>query len=54
MQQLQTMARVADGLVLWGGYDMAHGRPQPWDDKAEWWQTTLEFIRSQHNICPAQ
>jgi len=52
--QLRTMAQVADGLVLWGGWDFTNGRPQPWDDTAPWWQATLAFIRSQHNVCAAQ
>jgi Hyaluronidase len=49
--QLSTMARVADGLVIWGGWDMKNGKPEPWDDKAPWWQATLDFVKSQRNIC---
>jgi hypothetical protein len=48
------MARVADGLVIWGGWDTPNKRSEPWDDKAEWWQTTLEFMRTQSNICGAK
>jgi hypothetical protein len=50
-QQLSTVARLADGFVIWGGWDFANGRAQAWDPAAPWWQATLAFIHSQHNIC---
>jgi hypothetical protein len=32
-EELQFCREHADGIVLWGGYQ------QPWDDRAQWWQT---------------
>jgi Hyaluronidase len=54
MQQLSTMKRLADGVVIWGGWDAKNSRVQAWDDSAPWWQATLEFIKSQPNVCAAQ
>lgn len=51
MKQLTTMAHIADGLVIWGGWDMQNKRAEDWDDKAPWWQATLAFIKNQRNIC---
>jgi hypothetical protein len=36
--QLETCYRHADGIVIWGGYQML------WDQNAEWWQETLKFL----------
>jgi Hyaluronidase len=54
LQELRTMARVADGLVIWGGWDNPNVRTEPWDDSAPWWQATKEFIKSQPNVCAAK
>lgn len=42
-QQLELMYRIADGVVIWGGYN------QQWDSRAPWWNETLDFMRS-HNL----
>jgi len=42
--QLETLAEIADGVVIWGGYDMANERARVWDDKAPWWRETLRFM----------
>lgn len=42
-QQLETMYRVADGVVIWGGWQ------EQWDPSAPWWQETLKFMQA-HNI----
>lgn len=42
-QQLETLYRVADGVVIWGGYK------QQWDQSAPWWQETRSFMQA-HNI----
>ena len=34
---LETMRDHADGLVLWGGYDIARKRQLPFDASADWW-----------------
>jgi hypothetical protein len=36
--ELETVRRYADGVVLYGGYQL------PWDEKAEWWQQTKQFL----------
>ncbi|UVC14565.1 hyaluronidase [Mesorhizobium onobrychidis] len=49
--QLDTCRRLADGVVIWG--TMRGGPsdgPAKWDEKAEWWQATLKFLREQGKI----
>jgi hypothetical protein len=38
--QLDTVAGLADGIVIWGGHQ------QSWDDAALWWQATKDFLNS--------
>ncbi|MGX2039607.1 hypothetical protein ACWJKU_05650 [Methylocaldum sp. MU1018] len=37
--ELETVERLADGAVLWGGWQT------PWAESAGWWQTTKNFAR---------
>jgi Hyaluronidase len=43
--QLQTIAQYADGVIIWGGWRL------PWDEQAEWWQSTRQFVSKQPQIC---
>jgi Hyaluronidase len=43
--QLQTVAKYADGVVIWGGYQML------WNEQAAWWQATRQFLRTSPQIC---
>lgn len=43
--QLDTLSRIADGVVIWGGYDMVHNRQYDWDADAPWWRETLAFMQ---------
>ena len=36
--ELETVRRYADGVVLWDGNEA------PWDENAEWWQQTKQFL----------
>ena len=42
--QLETAYRLADGVVIWGGYNSA-GHPRNWDPREPWIAATLAFIR---------
>jgi hypothetical protein len=44
--QLETAHRYADGIVLWGGYNLAERRSRTWDANAPWWRETQRFMRS--------
>jgi len=44
-KQLETVRLHADGVVIWGGW--RNGGPAVWNNQAEWWTKTLEFI-SEH------
>lgn len=44
-RQLETVARHAHGVVIWGGWDFAHQCPATWDEEAGWWQATKAFIQ---------
>jgi hypothetical protein len=41
--QLELCAQLADGVVLWGGWQ------RPWNGNAPWWQETLAFKRALEN-----
>lgn len=43
--QLNTLAQIADGLVIWGGWDTVSWSRLRWDDKAPWWIETQQFLR---------
>jgi hypothetical protein len=43
--QLETLAEIADGLVIWGGWDPVKRRRVAWDDEAPWWLETQDFMR---------
>jgi hypothetical protein len=38
--ELDLCANLADGIVLWGGWQ------QHWDEHAPWWQETLKFLQA--------
>lgn len=42
--QLETAKQHADGIVIWGGYDLKKNKPMIWDDTAEWWFETKSFL----------
>lgn len=42
--QLQTMREIADGVVIWGGYDFRQNRRARWNGNVEWWRVTREEI----------
>jgi hypothetical protein len=42
--QLDTVYRLADGLVIWGGYNIQADRPRDWNERAPWWQVTRQFL----------
>jgi hypothetical protein len=46
--QLETVRRLADGVVIWGGYDQVALRARPWDPSAPWWRETLRFMSELH------
>ncbi|ESX65438.1 hypothetical protein X759_28865 [Mesorhizobium sp. LSHC420B00] len=49
--QLSTCRKLADGIVIWG--TMRGGPsdgPADWNEKAEWWQATLKFLREEGRL----
>jgi len=38
--QLETLYQVADGVVIWGGWQ------EPWNERADWWIQTQAFMQS--------
>ncbi len=44
--QLDEVRAVADGVVVWGGWDFERNRPAKWDPNAAWWQETKRFSES--------
>lgn len=44
LEQLQTLAKLADGAIIWSG-------PGWWDDKAPWWLATQAFIAESRGAC---
>ncbi|MBQ0958348.1 hypothetical protein KAK06_05205 [Ideonella sp. 4Y11] len=43
--ELETAFRLADGVVMWGGYDMGARKPRVWDEQAAWWEETKFFAQ---------
>jgi hypothetical protein len=39
-RELEVTRQYADGVVLWGGYR------EKWDEKADWWLETQEFLKT--------
>jgi hypothetical protein len=50
-KELQTCRKLADGIVIWGGYTTKGGgfKQLPWDDTAPWWKATLAFMKTLPN-----
>jgi hypothetical protein len=45
--QLETIRKLADGVVIWGGWHFAAGQPavrEQWDESAAWWLSTKQFL----------
>jgi hypothetical protein len=51
--ELDLARRYADGIVLWGGYDLQNNHPRDWDETAPWWQVTKLFMRRVPGTRPA-
>ncbi|MCC6142133.1 MAG: hypothetical protein IT389_16145 [Nitrospira sp.] len=51
--ELETAKQYADGIVIWGGWDLKSNRPAKWDDNASWWTVTKEFMKRLHPSQPA-
>jgi hypothetical protein len=43
--ELETAQQYADGIVIWGGWDLKSNRKAQWDDNAPWWKVTKEFMK---------
>jgi hypothetical protein len=42
--QLETARKFADGIVIWGGYDLLKNRPRKWNEEDAWWKETRNFL----------
>jgi hypothetical protein len=48
--ELETCRKLADGVVIWGGYTTKNNfTPLPWDPSAPWWKETVSFANSLHH-----
>jgi hypothetical protein len=47
MTELETCGKLADGIVIWGGFRIEGPKFEPlaWDPDAPWWKATVEFAR---------
>lgn len=50
--QLETVRKLADGLVIWGGW--GDTGPEQWNDDAPWWQVTKRFLNRIDTVAPAR
>jgi hypothetical protein len=50
--ELQTAKEFADGIVIWGGWDLKIHKPMVWDDSATWWKVTKEFMKNGDKFPP--
>lgn len=51
--ELETAKQYADGIVIWGGWDLKSNRQAKWDDNAPWWTVTKEFMKRLQPSQPA-
>lgn len=51
--ELETAKQYADGIVIWGGWDLKSNRPVIWDENAAWWTVTKQFMKSLQPSQPA-
>lgn len=51
--QLQSVHELADGVVIWGGWDGENRRARRWDSQAAWWLTTKRFIKEANLKVPS-
>lgn len=42
--QIDTAFKYADGMIIWGGWDIPKNIAMKWDDQAPWWNATQSFI----------
>lgn len=42
--QLETAMQHADGIVIWGGWDIKKNTRMKWDGNAPWWLETVSFL----------
>lgn len=43
-RQLETVHRLADGVIIWGGWNEAAGQKAEWNPEEEWWKETMVFM----------
>lgn len=48
--ELQTAKEYADGIVIWGGWDLKINKPMVWDENSPWWKITKAFISSETKV----
>jgi hypothetical protein len=51
--ELETAKHYADGIVIWGGWDLKSNRQAKWDDNAAWWKVTKEFMKRSQTSKPS-
>lgn len=44
-EQLETVYEYADGVVIWGGWDVKRRGKADWSEDLAWWQVLKRFIR---------
>jgi hypothetical protein len=44
--ELETCYKYAEGLVIWGGWDLIAWKREEWKDDSTWWRVTKEFIQT--------
>jgi hypothetical protein len=42
--ELAVLRKLADGAVIWGGWDHQAWRKRKWNEAAEWWTETRKFL----------
>jgi hypothetical protein len=43
--EMETAREFADGMVIWGGWNLKHNGRLQWDENAPWWVVTKAFLR---------
>ncbi len=49
MLQLKTIAQYADGVVIWGGWDLDKNMRMTWNEDQEWWIVLKNYLALQND-----
>lgn len=50
-KKLEVLYPIADGIVIWGGWDDESKKPKRWSNSMPWWVETKDFLENTMLVC---